>query len=332
MSSILDVAKVAKVSKSTVSRVLSGNNYGVSEETKIKVEKAAKDIGYVKNYLASSLRTNQTKTILLIIPDVSNNFWAEVARGAQDYFDKIGYSLILANSDGDNNKQLKYLKMAQRNKVDGILINTNDTLLDEIQSTGLPFVLIGNANSTSRFPRVSSDSYEGIKKALEYLYDNGHRKIAMVAPSNKNSALSKVSNRVNSYSDFLESHKMEFKEEYFFCCQPYLKDGEELAVKISKMKNPPTAIIAANDLFAAGFINEASRRKIKIPEDISVIGVDDIPLASMINPKLTTLEKPKHLLGKVAAETIISVIKGEEVIQNNKLPVNLIIRESSKSI
>ena len=222
--------------------------------------------------------------------------------------------------------------MAQRNRVDGILINTNDTLLDEIQSTGLPFVLIGNANSTSRFPRVSSDSYEGIKKALEYLYENGHRDIAMVAPSKKNLNPAKVSNRVKAYTDFLTSHSLNFKEEYFFSCHPNLKDGEELAISISKMKKTPTAIITANDLFAAGFVNEAMRRGIQIPGDISVIGVDDIPLASMINPKLTTLEKPKHLLGKVAAQTIISVIKGIEVKQNNKLPVNLIIRESSKEI
>lgn len=332
MYSILDVAKLAKVSKSTVSRVLSGDSYGVSEKTKIKVEDAAKQLGYVKNSIASSLRTNTTKTILLIIPDITNNFWAEVARGAQDYLEKHDYSLILANSDGDKTKQLEYLKMAQRNRVDGILINTSDSMLDKIQSTGLPFVLIGNANSTSRFPRVSSDSYEGIKKALEYLYEIGHRKIAMVAPTNINKTASKVSNRVKAYTDFLKSHEIDFKEDYLFCCHPYLKDGEELVSKIAEMNDPPTAIMAANDLFAAGFVNESIRKGIKIPEDISIIGVDDIPLASMINPKLTTLEKPKTLLGKVAAETIISVIKEKEVIQNNKLPVNLIIRESSKKI
>jgi DNA-binding LacI/PurR family transcriptional regulator len=332
MYSILDVAKLANVSKSTVSRVLSGNSYGVSQKTKIKVETAAKELGYVKNSMASSLRTNKTKTILMIIPDITNNFWAEVARGAQDYLEKNDYSLILVNTDWKKEKFEKYLELALTKGVDGILINTSSSLTSLLNKIDLPIVLLGNAYLDSFFPRVGSNTLTGINEALDYLITNGHKKIGMVASYTDTGGGKKHQHKLAAYHDFLDFHDIKFNEDYYFSVDYSMEGGKQLATIISKMENPPTAILAGNDLIAIGLINECRSLNIAIPDDLSVIGVDDIPIASMIHPSLTTIAKPKREVGEKAAEIIIKVINGEEVNRNYKLPVNLIIRDTVKTI
>lgn len=332
MYSILDVAKLAKVSKSTVSRVLSGDSYGVSDKTRAKVEKAAKELGYVKNSLASSLRTNKTKTILLIIPDITNNFWAEVARGAQDYLEQHDYSLILVNTDWKQDKYSKYLELALSKGVDGILINSSTKLTSELNKIDLPIVLLGNAYLKSHFPRVGSNTLEGFNEALEYLYENGHRKIGVVASHTDVVGGKSHQNKLSIYHNFLDKHGIEFKEDYYFSVGYSMEGGNDLAKTISKMDNPPTAILAGNDLIAVGLINKCRELNIKVPNDLSVIGIDDIPLASIIHPSLTTIAKPKRDVGEKAAEIIIKVIEGQPVNRNYKLPVNLVIRDTVQKI
>lgn len=332
MYSILDVAKLANVSKSTVSRVLSGNSYGVSDKTKAKVEKAAKELGYVKNSLASSLRTNKTKTIILIIPDITNNFWAEVARGAQDYLEKQGYSLILVNTDWEESNYTKYLDLALTKGVDGILINTYSSSINRLKNIDIPIVLLGNAYLHSPYTRVGSNTLEGIKEALEYLYSNGHRKIGIVASHTDTKQSTIIENRITVYHKFLESKNIKFRENYYFNVDYSMDGGKQLANEISKMDNPPTAILAGNDLIAIGLINESRKLNIEIPKDLSIIGVDDIPISSIVYPKLTTIAKPKREVGEKAAEAIIKVINGESVNKNCKLPVNLVIRETVENI
>ncbi len=332
MYSILDVAKLANVSKSTVSRVLSGNSYGVSDKTKAKVEKAAKELGYVKNSLASSLRTNKTKTIILIIPDITNNFWAEVARGAQDYLEKKGYSLILVNTDWEEHKYSKYLELALTKGVDGILINTSSSSINQLKNIDLPIVLLGNAYLHSPYARVGSNTLEGINEALEYLYKNGHKKIGIVASHTDTVQGHNLENRLTIYHDFLERHNIDFNEDYYFSVDYSMEGGNELAKIISTMENPPTAILAGNDLIAIGLINECRKLNIDIPKDLSIIGVDDIPISSIIYPRLTTIAKPKRKIGEKAAEVIINVIEGNETNRNYKLPVNLEIRDTVENI
>jgi DNA-binding LacI/PurR family transcriptional regulator len=332
MYSILDVAKLANVSKSTVSRVLSGNSYGVSKKTKLKVETAAKELGYVKNSMASSLRTNKTKTILMIIPDITNNFWAEVARGAQDYLEKNDYSLILVNTDWKKEKFAKYLELALTKGVDGILINTSSALTSLLNKIDLPIVLLGNAYLESHFPRVGSNTLKGINEALEYLIQNGHKKIGIVASHTDTVGKKDHQNKIGVYHNFLNLHNIEFNDDYYFSVDYSIEGGLELASIISKMNNPPTAILAGNDLIAAGLINGCRSLNIDIPNDLSIIGVDDIPIASMIHPSLSTIAKPKREVGEKAAEIIIKVINGETVNRNYQLPVNLIIRDTVKTI
>lgn len=332
MYSIIDVAKLANVSKSTVSRVLSGNSYGVSQKTKIKVETAAKELGYVKNTMASSLRTNKTKTILMIIPDITNNFWAEVARGAQDFLEKKGYSLILVNTDWEKEKVSKYLELALSKGVDGILINTASTIATTLNKLKLPVVLLGNAYLESQLPRVGSNTLDGIDEALEYLFSMGHRKIAMVASHTDNDNNKNHQTKLKVYSNFLESHSIEFIDEYYFGVEYSMEGGIKLASMISKMDNPPTAIISGNDLIAIGLINECRKLNIDVPNDLSIIGTDDIPIASIIYPSLTTIAKLKRESGEKAAEIIIRVINGEPVEKNYKLPVNLVKRNTVKNL
>jgi DNA-binding LacI/PurR family transcriptional regulator len=328
MYSILDVAKLAKVSKSSVSRVLSGNSYGVSEKTKLKVERAAKELGYVKNSMASSLRTNKTKTILMIIPDITNNFWAEVARGAQDYLEKHDYSLILVNTDWKNEKYPKYLELALSKGVDGILINTTSSLTSALNKINLPIVLLGNAYLESHFPRVGSNTLDGIDIALEYLLENGHKKIGVVASHTDTVGGKTHQNKLSVYNNFLNRHSIDFNPEYYFSIDYSMEGGKNLASIISKMENPPTAILAGNDLIAVGLLNECRTLNIDIPKDLSIIGVDDIPISSLIYPRLSTIAKRKREFGEKAAEVILKVIEGKTVDRNYKLPVTLVERDT----
>lgn len=332
MYSIIDVAKLAKVSKSTVSRVLSGSSYGVSEKTRAKVEQAAKELGYVKNSLASSLRTNKTKTILMIIPDITNNFWAEVARGAQDYLEKHHYSLILVNTDWKDDKYPKFLELALSKSVDGILINTTSAINPLLDKIKLPIILLGNAYLKSHFPRVGSDTLKGFKEALEYLFQSGHRKIGVVESHTDVVGKKSHQNKISVYRTFLESNNLEVNPKYYFSVDYSMEGGKQLASIISKMDTPPTAILAGNDLIAVGLLKECRNLNIKVPQDLSVIGVDDIPMSSFIYPSLTTIRKSKREIGEKAAELIIRKIEGKKVDKNYKLPVELVIRDTVQSI
>jgi len=333
MASIIDVAKKAGVSKSTVGRVFSKNDYGVSKDTKEKVIKAANELGYIKNSLASSLRTNQTKTIILLIPDISNYFWAEVSKGAQDYLDSVDYSLLVVSTYFKRETELKYLNIAEMNKIAGILINTKDEMADAIEKTHIPSILLGNSSSKKELPfsRVATDTATGIDKIMKYLFEQGHRDIAIIDPHFANSER-EYSNRINSYSQFLSENGVEVNPEFIFHLDATIEEGRKFAKTFADMKNKPTAIICSNDFFAISLVNELFELGINVPSDISIVGVDGIILTDMIRPRLTTLEKQKYEMGRTAAMMLVDQINGKDEITNIKLETKLKIRDSVKKL
>lgn len=328
VATIIDIAKRTGISKSTVSRVLSGNRYGVSQEAISKVLKASEELHYVKNQAAASMRTNKTNTILLIIPDITNEFWAEVAKGVQDEMDKSGYSVVLANTDRNKERENRYISLARSCRYDAVLINTGSVEGDGLDNVDCPIVLLGEKAHT-KYSIVGTNSWLAVHLATKYLYELGHRKIAFVFSDTDES---KDSVRYKSFLDCQAKFKLDDNEQYQVYLPLTLKGGRQLATWFKNIENKPTAIITGNDLVSIGFVEEAKLLDLSIPQDVSIIGFDNISAGLMIEPNLTTVAKPKYEIGQIAAKTIISLINGEKVEKSTLLSPKLIIRKTVKEV
>ncbi len=320
------MAEYAGVSKSTVSRVISGGS--VREETRQRVKLAIDALGYAHNAIASSMRTNRTNTIMLAIPDITNPFWPDVARGVQDVMDEAGYAVVFANSDWRGDREKMFLQMAQHNRFDGVLINPVQVTAAELCKIHLPVVLIGSRTDYPEFDTVGSNSYDGTQQALEYLYNLGHRRIGLL----RGQRIARPSiTRLQSYLDFLKKHQLPYDEsiivEYPFDQQ----GGYQGAKELLKRQPPPTAILAANDILAMGAMQAAYDLELNVPLDVSIVGQDDIFAAKITVPPLTTVAKQKHAIGVRAAEFLLARINGGKSHQQQHylFPCHLEIRGST---
>jgi len=295
---IIDVAREAGVSKSTVSRVISGHKSLVREETRQRVLKAIRKLGYERNAIAGSLRTNRTCTAILIIPDITNPFWPEVARGVQDALEEQGYATVLANSDWDKGREHEFLARARSNRFDGVVINPAGVSNAELVAARIPAVVIGLGTEYPDFDMVGSDSYGGTTLAMEHLFSLGHRRIGLISGISRRSS---IASRANSYLDYLQQHAMPAEDELIVRC-PYGEDaGHQSMTQLLGLDRPPTAVFAANDILALGALLAAQDAGLRVPEDISIVGMDDIHAVSVTTPPLTTVAKQKSESGRQAA-------------------------------
>lgn len=324
---IIDVAKSAQVSKSTAGRVMAGETYGVSDEARDKVLKAAQRLGYVKNSVAKSLRTDQTYTTLLIIPDITNGFWAEVARGCQDVFDAHGYSLLLANSDWQRNRELKYLEMAKANRVAAVLVNAPGLDSTLLKTLSCPVVILGDRLGAMPFPVVGTDTYHAVQLALGYLFERGHERIAMVHPKDVDGEGASMI-RYQAYKDFMDTHNLTFVDSWVTARPLTMATGCDLAEAFKVMEQRPTALLTGNDLVGIGFLRRCEEIGIKVPEDISLVGMDDIPSAALVSPSLTTVRKPQREIGERAVQIVMDMIAGRAVAPRTLLAAEIVERET----
>lgn len=333
MPTLLDVAKLAKVSKSTAGRVIAGETFGVSEDARTAVIKAIEELHYVKNSVASSMRTKKSMSVLLIIPDITNNFWSEVASAAQEELDKKGYSLILANTNWQRDRELRFIQMIRQKSVDGVLVNAPEMDLEtDLAGIDCPLIMLGEREDNSLFPTVGSDSYSATRQALDYLYSKGHRRIGFINPSWLDLEGIKSNIKLKAYTDFLKDKNLEYSKTIVFNQPLSIEGGKNLARQFKQMQNKPTAILTGNDLVAVGFIREAYRIGIRIPQDVSIFGFDDIPLVGMMTPAVSTMAKPKREIGSVAAREILSLINGERIPKKTLLKAELKERETVRAL
>lgn len=308
---IIDVARHAGVSKSTVSRVLQGSSAAVKDETRQTVMDAIDAIGYEHNAIASSLRTDRTNMILLAIPDITNPFWPEVARGLQDAVEGAGYSVVFANSDWDPQREDAFLRMARRNRFDALAINPTGVSVKTLLASRMPTVIIGLRNDYPGFDMVGSDSYGGTLQALEHLYDLGHRRIGLIQGRQDRE---RGFARYNGYVEFSQNHGLNL-DPALIVVRPFdLVGGRQAAQALLALEHPPTAIFAANDILAIGAMQAAHEAGLHIPRDLSIIGMDDIYSAATTMPALTTLAKAKYEIGRQAANFLLDRL-------DNRVPV-----------
>jgi len=327
---IIDVAHHAGVSKSTVSRVVSDGSQGVSPETQQKVQAAIQTLGYEYNALAGGMRSNRTNLIMLAIPDIKNPFWPEVARGIQDVMDQEGYGVIFANSDWSGKREVDFLRLARRNGLDGILVNPIQVSNAELVNSGIPCVVLGLSPDYPDFDIVGSDSHGATLSALEYLFQLGHRRIALLhgRPQGRPRQA-----RLEACKEFFQMHQLAIPPEWIIEV-PYAHAGGELGMrKLAQLQPRPTAILASNDVIAIGALHAAVTLGLKIPNDLSLMGIDDIDAASLTIPQLSTICKPKYRIGEQAARLLLERIRGTSSSPRRiAIPSQLVKRSSTMEL
>ncbi|MBT1247019.1 LacI family transcriptional regulator [Thermosipho sp. 1223] len=323
---IKEVAKKAGVSISTVSRVLN-NSAPVSEELKKRVKKAIEELGYYPSNIAKGLRKGRTGTIGFILPDITNPFFANIVRGAEDYLRKKGYNLILCNSDQDRKQETELLKILISKHIDGLLFtgtgSSNPLLVEKIRK-GLKVVFLDRIFEEINSSYVIVDNKIGMNLLLDYLIDVGHRSFIFIN-GNKETFSAKI--RYEAFTERARTEKLEFK--HYFTEFSY----EAGYKKAKRLKGLPDAILCGNDLIAYGVIDALEEKGYKVPEDVSVTGFDDIPFSKHFKPPLTTVYQPMYEMGRKSAKLLLEIIEEKKV--SNKgivLLPKLVIRESTKEM
>lgn len=328
---IIDVAKLAGVSKATVARVVNGNNQIVREETRQRVQQAIDQLGYERNAIASSLRRDQTFMVALCIPDITNPFWPEVARGVQDSIEASGYTTVLVNSDWNTQREANYLRVVRRNRFDGLVINPTGVTNHDLNKLGIPVVILGNGAMYPDFDSVGSNTEQGSQDALRHLYMQGHRKIGLIIGV---SARNKPHARRHSYIQFHIQHHLSLDESLIIECGFSDTAGYSAMQQLMQQEHPPSAVFTANDILAIGALKAARASGLRVPEDVSIMGMDDIHAAATTSPGLTTINKPKYEIGALAGQYLLERLsnKSPASTRHTLLPCHVIKRGSTAAI
>jgi LacI family transcriptional regulator len=330
---IKDVAKKANVSIATVSRVLNDQG-GYSPKTKEKVLSAIKELGYQPNALARGLINKRTETIGILIPEVSNMFAAKIFRGVENAAHQRGSSAIVCNTDSNGEKTMKYLKVLREKRIDGVIF-VSEILKEEyyeaISSMNIPIVLVSTESYRYQLPYVKVDDRRAAYTAVEYLINKGHRKIGMIS-GNKYDLIAGQP-RIDGYKKALMSNNIPVNEKYIVSAKGFsFKDGFENLPRLLHAAPDITAIFVASDEMAMGVISAAYNMGIKIPDDLSVIGYDNLPLAEMSIPPLTTVEQPLVQMGEMAANMLFTMIETGKPIESRIMPHKIIERATVRAL
>jgi len=323
-----DVAEAAGVSITTVSHVVNGTR-GVSDELRVRVLKVAQELGYRPNVLARGLRKGQSKTLGLIIPDSSNAFFGEVARGLERKSYSLGFSVMLCNTDGEPSREVVYIEMLMSKQVDGVaLVSAGDNIktVSVLRALKIPFVVVDRHVSGEEMDEVLVDNLQGGKLATEYLLSLGHTRIGCVSGP---SILTPTVDRVRGYQQSLEAAGIEADETLIVKGDFQCGGGYRGTQFLLSLPEPPSAVFVCNDLMAIGAISAACAAGLQVPRDLSIVGFDDIALASFINPALTTVAQPKEDIGSVAADLLVQRILNRDIPPRKYvLPTELVVRGS----
>lgn len=330
---INDVAKLAEVSKSTVSKVFS-NDERISQTTKDKVLEVARRLDYRPSLVPGALKTGKTKAVGLILPNVMNPFFPGIIKGVEDVAVENGYMVVFCNSDERIEKEALYFQMFEDRWVDGIIISgvtgksrEEKEYIRNLHKKGIPAVLIDREIENYFTNIVMIDNEGAALKATKYCLDLGHKRIGFIsAPLD----IKIFTDRFKGYRKALKENEIEFDRNLVIESDQTTQGGREATKQLLSLNDPPTAIFAVNDLMAIGALREIRERDLKVPEDISVVGFDNIPLASLVNPALTTIAQPIYEIGREAMSLLIKNIEKKDLTKSKIiLDTRLVVREST---
>jgi LacI family transcriptional regulator len=332
---ILDVAKESGVSYSTVSRVLNGFDF-VKETTREKVLAATEKLGYVANLQARSLAGGKTRIIGLLVPGLDNGYIGEIVRGIDEEIAKANYDLMLYTTRRRVGREALYSHTISNGLSDGIILMVpllDGEYLESLRADNFPYVLVDQADPLLRSATVDSTNWQGAYDATKYLIELGHRQIGFILGLR---AIQSASDRLEGYKAALGDYNLPFDETLvaegdFFNLSGYVA-GKQLIQRTPR----PTAIFASNDLMALGAMQAIREQGLQIPQDVSLVGFDDIPQASMTHPQLTTVRQPLDQMGRVAVRLLLEQIEQSEnperAARRVTLATRLIERESCQAI
>lgn len=325
MATIREIARQANVSPATVSRVLNGTAV-VDPQTEARVLKVIRETGYRPNEVARSLSKRSSRIIGCIVPNIANPFFTELARAIEDESFRRGYKLILCNSDEDPAKEEAYIDMLERMNADGIIITTTHEDMDTlVKACPVPMVLLDRAPSQVKSAySFRSDHYQGGRLATEHLVQCGCRTIVLMCGPQKYTS---AALRLQGYRDVCREKGLEPRE---IDCDFDFADGLLKTEQLLERFPAVDGILAANDIVALSVVKVLAARKIKIPDQIQVVGFDNIYLSELMTPALTTIGQPITAIGTMAAAIVADLVEGQaQPLQARVLPVELVIRETS---
>ncbi len=309
--SAYDVAEKAKVSQSTVSRVL--NNYPhIKETTRKKVLKAIEELGFTRDEIARSLASNKTRTIGLIVGDITNPFFAESAKVITGKAQEMQYDVILCNTNHSEENLNKYIQTLKGKRVDGIIIasaNKDNEQIKELYNQEFPVVLFNSILEHQKANYIAVDNYKGAKLAVEHLYNLNHRKIAYIAGP---STYVTTHLRNLGYQDALKELGIAINPDYIYSQNFSYNEVYQFTKKLLTSPNRPTGFFAASDQMALAVLDAAASENIKVPKELSVVGFDDIDLAKNQYIGLTTITQPKEKMATLVLEKLLLLIEHTE--------------------
>ncbi|MEJ8543786.1 LacI family DNA-binding transcriptional regulator [Brevibacillus borstelensis] len=329
MATIRDVAKLAGVSVATVSRVINKNGY-VNKETEQAVQQAIKMLNYEPNKVARGLASKKTETIALIMPDISNPFFSELARAVEDAARLYGYTVLICNSDNDSGKEQTYINVLKKRYVDGILFATHSLKAADISAmneAGIPLVILDRAPSKASCYVVRSKNYEGATMAVRHLLQIGCKKIAHIYGPQETAT---GKERLLGYEDSVR-HFEWFTPSLMVPGHFRINGGMEAVEQLLARHPDVDGIFAGNDLMALGALKKLQQMGLSVPDQVALCGFDGIELTVITEPELTTISQPIYDMGALSTRLLIQKIEGVAVDnQIYEFDVELIARGSTR--
>lgn len=332
MTTIKDIAELANVSIATVSHVINKTRF-VSQETTNRVLEVMDILDYQPNFIAKSLKTNKSNIVACVIPDITNPFFAEVCRGFQDIAAKNDYVVVVFNTDRELLRERKIMEIIQQYRINGLVINPAEITIDDladISKNGVKVVLLGNQIETDQYDIVLVDNIKASFDATSYLISLGHERIALI---NGSLSSSSGSQRSQGFINAMQQNGLEVQEQWVSHGDFSFSSGYQQAIQLLSLEERPTAIFATNDILALGVLSAANDKGIHVPEELSIIGFDNISETERTRPRITTIDQSKYETGRKAGELIFAALAsgkkascGERII----LQHTLIVRESTQ--
>lgn len=326
---IIDVAAEAGVSFGTVSRVIN-NDIHVKDETRERVLKAVQRLGFVANRQARSLAGGKSNSIGVLVPDLGTGYIGEIIRGIDTELSLKNLDLILYTTHRTASKEANYVANLAKGMVDGLLLVLPRSPADYIGTLtrrNFPFVLIDHQGTGRDCPAVGATNWQGAYNATEHLIKLGHKRVGFITGSMD---LSCSKDRLDGYRAALRTHHIPDAPELIYEGTFFQPDGYAGACALLDIDNPPSAIFASNDVMALGAMDAVRSHGLRIPEDVSILGFDDIPQAALVRPMLTTVRQPLEQMGRVATQMLLDMLKNpEKEIDRVELPTELMARGST---
>ena len=325
---IFDVASEAGVSYATVSRVIN-NDPHVKAETRQRILVSLERLGYVVNRQARSLAGGRSQMIGLLVPSLETGYIGEIIRGIDTELEISQYDIVLYTTHRRETKEASYVASLAQGVVDGLLLvlpRNPQTFLDSLRQRHFPHVLIDHQGIDEKGPAVGATNWQGAYTATEYLIKLGHKRIGFITGWMD---LGCARDRLDGYKSSLRTHHLPVDDSLIYEGDFHQPSGYEGASTFLKLSAPPSAIFASNDVMAMGAIEAVRVHGMQIPEDMSILGFDDIPQVANLHPRLTTVRQPLEQMGRVAAQMLMEIlIDPQKTTQHIELPTELIVRDS----